>query len=252
MPDPLSHSQGADPLTPGDRELAETMTHRASQPNLAEPYLQAVRQAARTGQKFMRGGLTEAVPGLRERMPTPVNAVGELFQSQAAGDALSAANAGGALVQSVVPRSARFIPEKPRVAGVTMAVSDDGLKVHLSPENMSIPEWGKAFSWGMKAYRTNYGAQPVLQIRDVRLPESMRGSGAGQQMYEHMADLAAREKRSLVSDGTVSENAANRWMALNRSGRNVVMNPDARFHRGQPYGSFITPDGSPVFRVEDQ
>lgn len=148
------------------------------------------------------------------------------------------------------PTARQFTPEQPRVATTPMKVSDDGTAVHLQPP-MQVPKGQEMLSWGMKAYRTNYGGQPVLQIRDTRIPENLRGTGVGMQMYEHIANMAAKEGRALHSDGTVTEDAANRWLAMNRAGRNVVMHPQAKYYPGYPFGRFMTPDGSAVFRIED-
>ena len=106
MPDPLD-----DPLSPGyddplvagqpSPEDIASMTHRnPAASRAAAPLLEAetYRKAApylEAAQRFAHGGLTEAVPGLREKIPSAINAVGGLVQSQAARDAMSSANVGG-------------------------------------------------------------------------------------------------------------------------------------------------------------
>ena len=110
MPDPLD-----DPMAPGyDDPLVggmtsgqqRQMTHKAPAPNPAAPYLKAAPYLE-TAKKFAHGGLTEAIPGLREAMPSSINAIGGLVQSRAARDAMSAANVGGLpLVQAIGEKGA--------------------------------------------------------------------------------------------------------------------------------------------------
>lgn len=97
MNDPLAEDDAlAPPADPyPENELARTMTHQAQRPNPAMPYLDAVRAAGRGAQAFVHGGLTEAFPDVRRVMPGPINAVGNIFQSQPARDALSVSNLGG-------------------------------------------------------------------------------------------------------------------------------------------------------------
>lgn len=108
MADPLSQDDvlapPEDPFPENERsQLSAAMTHEAPvRPNPAVPDLTPVRNAFQGGLSFMHGGLTEAFPGLRQMMPEPVNAVGDFFQSQAARDAFSSANAGGVpLIEAV-------------------------------------------------------------------------------------------------------------------------------------------------------
>jgi len=135
-----------------------------------------------------------------------------------------------------------------------LKVSDDGIRINIAPHDMQVPEWGKGLSWGLTAYRSKVNGEDAIHVRDARLPPEMRGQGHGTAMYEHAADLAAKEGKPLLSDGAVTQDAANRWMALNRAGYNVQMAPDKVFRPGPPeaphLGRFETPDGSPVFRVE--
>lgn len=141
-----------------------------------------------------------------------------------------------------------------KLAQPTIKVADDGTRISIAPANMEIPEWGKGLSWGLTAYRSKVEGEDVIHIRDARLPSEMHGQGLGTAMYERAAELAAKENKPLLSDGSVTEDAANRWMALNRKGYNVQMAPDKMFRPGPPeapqLGRFETPDGSPVFRVE--
>jgi len=141
-----------------------------------------------------------------------------------------------------------------RLTQPTLKVADDGIRINIAPHDMQVPEWGKGLSWGLTAYRSKVNGEDAIHVRDARLPPEMRGQGHGTAMYEHAADLAAKEGKPLLSDGTVTQDAANRWMALNRAGYNVQMAPDKVFRPGPPeaphLGRFETPDGSPVFRVE--
>ena len=135
-----------------------------------------------------------------------------------------------------------------------LKVADDGIRINIAPRDMQVPEWGKGLSWGLTAYRSKVNGEDAIHVRDARLPPEMRGQGHGTAMYEHAADLAAKEGKPLLSDGTVTQDAANRWMALNRAGYNVQMAPNKVFRPGPPeapqLGRFETPDGSPVFRVK--
>lgn len=140
-----------------------------------------------------------------------------------------------------------------RLMQPALKVADDGARINIAPHDMQVPEWGKELSWGLTAYRTKLKGEDAIHVRDVRLPPEMQGQGYGTAIYEHAADLAAKEGKPLLSDGTVTQDAANRWMALNRRGYNVQMAPDKVFRPGPPkapqLGRFETPDGSPVFRV---
>lgn len=80
------------PLDPTLDELSSEqqrqMTHQPEQPNPAAPWLEAAK-------KFSSGGLTNAFPQLRQRMPGFINTLGDLAQSPAARDVFSTANIGG-------------------------------------------------------------------------------------------------------------------------------------------------------------
>jgi predicted GNAT family acetyltransferase len=142
------------------------------------------------------------------------------------------------------------------VQPTALKVVDDGTRINIAPHDMEVPEWGKNLSWGLTAYRSKVKGEDAIHVRDARLPPEMQGQGHGTAMYEHAAGIAAKEGKPLLSDGTVTQDAANRWMALNRAGYNVQMSPDKVFRAGPPeaphLGRFETPDGSPVFRVESK
>lgn len=160
----------------------------------------------------------------------------------------------------IVGAAAGLAPIGPPGAGKALKgalkVVDDGLRINIAPHGMEVPEWGKGLTWGLTAYRSKVKGEDVIHVRDARLPPEMQGQGHGTAMYEHAADIAAKENKPLLSDGTVTQDAADRWMALNRRGYNVQMAPDKVFRPGPPeaphLGRFETPDGSPVFRVESK
>jgi GNAT superfamily N-acetyltransferase len=232
-------------------------------PYLGDPFEAAAARTRRSVKPEggrQQGTLTEImeaiVPHLAQRAMAGPDAMRRVFEGQL--DPMSPEGIGEA--RGIALQTLGQSPFAVRGLGVgggkmvqPVKVSDDGTRINITPHDMEVPEWGKDLTWGLTAYRTKINGEDAIRVRDARLPPEMQGQGHGTAMYEHAADLAAKEGKPLLSDGTVTQDAASRWMALNRAGYNVQMAPNKVFRPGPPeapqLGRFETSDGSPVFRV---
>ena len=140
-----------------------------------------------------------------------------------------------------------------------LRVDDTGDRIHIEPEGMQVPQYGKGLPWGMTAYRgplRNQGDQPRIYVRDARLPEEMQGAGTGVAMYEHLARMGQAERLRFQSDGSVTNDAVNIWSALKRRGHDVQMASNHTYRPGPPeaphLGRYETPDGGPMFWIDPQ
>lgn len=134
---------------------------------------------------------------------------------------------------------------------------DTGDRISLEPEGMAVPGYGKGMSWGVTAYRgklRGQGDEPRIYVRDARLPEESRGTGAGVAMYEKLAQMADAEGLRFQSDGSVTNDGVHMWAALKRRGHNVQTAANHLYQQGPPeaphLGRYQTPDGSPMFWVD--
>jgi predicted GNAT family acetyltransferase len=245
-------------LTPVEHDpWAEAQTHQAERPNPAAPIVNFGKLFAKTMADRAISAVTSAVTAPRDalfgtmQVTDPETGMPTQEAMKRGQDVANLAMTGGIPFarQGAAGMAGGKLAQPPK-----LQVSDDGTRINIAPENMQVPEWGKGLSWGLTAYRSKVKGEDAIHVRDARLPPEMQGQGHGTAMYKHAADLAAKEGKPLLSDGTVTEDAANRWMALNRAGYNVQMAPDKVFRPGPPeaphLGRFETPDGSPVFRVE--
>jgi hypothetical protein len=138
-----------------------------------------------------------------------------------------------------------------------LRVDDTGDRIHIEPEGMQVPKYGKGLNWGVTAYRgqlRNQGDRPRIYVRDARLPEDLQGSGAGVAMYEHLARMGQAEGLRFQSDGAVTNDAVKMWAALKRRGHNVQTAPNHSYRAGPAeapnLGHYETPDGGPVFWID--
>lgn len=136
----------------------QSMTHQPEQPNPAAPYLQSARDLAAIAQRFGHGGLTEAFPGIKDYIPAPIQRTGELFQSQAARDALSSANAGAAL-QMISPAGALAgAVYKPRFADMR-SLRYYNLRIPHEPHELIPRLWGDLHGNDLTIeYNDNWGS----------------------------------------------------------------------------------------------
>lgn len=85
----------------------------------------------------------------------------------------------------------------------------------------------------------------AMVIQDTGLDEGARGQGIARAAYEELARYAAAQGKPLISDSSVSEQAAQVYAALARRGYDVQQNPDAVLENGR----WQSPDNAPVFTV---
>ena len=90
----------------------------------------------------------------------------------------------------------------------------------------------------------------AMQVINANVDDGMRGAGHGVRMYEEAVKKAHSEGKRLVSDTSVSENAARVYEALKRRGHDVHRNPNVETEDSPRYGKVLrSTDSRPVFEV---
>ncbi|MEO1306895.1 MAG: hypothetical protein AAFV38_02925, partial [Pseudomonadota bacterium] len=85
-----------------------------------------------------------------------------------------------------------------------------------------------------------YQKEDAIQISSTFVEEAERGKGHGVELYEAMAQEAFKDGRPLLSDRSVTPDAANAWQALARRGYDVWADYVPPFSDANPYGHAST------------
>lgn len=198
------------PIDPTLGELSEqwspqdiaSMTHGPAQPNPVRPYVQAAPRAAFD---FAQGGLTGIIPDLHQDMPSPIDAIGRLFQGQTAHDALS--------VSGGVPAIEAFW--SPRDLGILKKIYSanidpntfSGLIQRYFPERSIQSIRNKAFELGLKRpeippYVRQPGSPSIANdpARVAQIKNMLKRGLTFDQMAAEMGDVSARSIRRYVNE----------------------------------------------------
>ncbi|XUM19762.1 hypothetical protein ACRAVF_19035 [Bradyrhizobium oligotrophicum S58] len=192
--------------------------------------------------------LVEGIGGIAGATPLVVPvAAADLTDAKRRGD-----------IHGVVQAMAGLIPGVRGEAALARKLikADDGLKIMVQPERMSIPPWGEGLPWGTTAYRSERGGKKAISIQETRLPPDEQGKGLSTAIYEDLAKQAKAEGLPFQSDSTVTDAATNTWASLKRRGYPVQTASQDKLLKfnGPPEAPELsrheTKDGSPVFWID--
>lgn len=182
------------------RAQQQAMTHQPEHSNPAAPYLQGARN-------FYSQGLTGAIPGLRQAMPSWLNRIGGVFQSQAARDALSTANTGGLpLIEAIwTPRDLGILRKiySANIDPYTLS----GLIQRYLPGRSPVSVRQKAFKLGLTRpeippYVRQPGSPSIANDppRAAQIAELLKKGMSSTEISSHMGDVSARSVRRYISE----------------------------------------------------